>query len=426
MKSPSWVALLVAMGCGDNLAPVIPADAPVRPDAAPGACGFGSNPVVRRVIAGCASVGAPAPPNCIDDAITLVTSPPQDSRVFEVERGGLIRIIENDQLRAKPFIQLSGIAGGPVIDDGDEMGLLGLAFHPQFATNHTFYVFYTQDNPNTLDTIHPYLDVLARYTTMVDDPTVGDPASGEVVLAIPDPFTNHNGGMIEFGGDGLLYIGTGDGGYGGDPMGNAQNPSALLGKILRIDVDHPAGAAMYGIPPSNPYADGVAGAPEVFMLGLRNPWRWTFDRGTGDMWIADVGQSLFEELDVVRAADQLGANLGWNAYEGDSCYSPPCDPRGKVFPQVVRDHPDWFAIIGGQVYRGSCYPDLTGTYFFSDLGYGYLQTARLNDDGSVVVVDLHDAQNDFVFEPTSLHADGMGELYESDLAGDIYRIEALP
>jgi glucose/arabinose dehydrogenase len=349
-------------------------------------------------------------------AALLATAPPADLRLFVLEQRGTIRIISAEQLVAAPFLDLSEDAGGPVVAGG-EMGLLGLAFHPKYATNGTFYVFYTTNKPgNTLR------DVLARCAVSAESPDRANPACTEL-LSIPDFATNHNGGMIEFGRDGYLYIGTGDGGGGGDPQRNGQNLDALLGKILRIDVDHPATGKEYGVPSDNPYAGG-GGRPEIFISGVRNPWRWTFDRETGDMWIADVGQGAVEELTVLRPAQQKGANLGWSMYEGDACYYPPCSPGARKMPQDVRLHSDgWESITGGQVYRGTCYPDLVGWYFYADYAKGAYAKARLRDDDTLEVVDL---QGSFPANPASLHEDARGELFVTTTAGTIFHVEAGP
>ena len=357
---------------------------------------------------------------CPDRALTLVSSPPNDPRLFAVEQVGEIRVIDNGEVKPDPFIDLTYADGGPVYMRS-ELGLLGLAFDPSYATNHTFYVFYTSiHRGGTL----PYYDILARYTTSATDPDKADPASGQIILQIDDPYSNHNGGMIAFGADGYLYVATGDGGGAGDVAGNAQNPQALLGKILRIDVEHPSATKPYSIPADNPFADGTAGAPEVFILGVRNPWRWSFDRETGDMWIADVGQELIEELDVLPSGAQAGKNLGWNMYEGNSCYKAPCTPDGMTFPQHTRAHSTgWAAIIGGEVYRGSCYPDLRGTYLFTDYMAHGLAAAKLQPDGSLTVADL---PGTFPAEPSSIHGDAEGELYLTTVGGEIYRLEVSP
>jgi glucose/arabinose dehydrogenase len=357
------------------------------------------------------------------DAAMLVTAPPDDPRLFVVGQRGAIRIYEDEKLKPKPFLDLSADTGGPVVAGG-ELGLLGLAFHPQYAQNGQFFVWYTTTRNGS-----PYADVLARYQVSASDPNVAQP-TGTIVLSVPDPFGNHNGGMVEFGADGFLYVGTGDGGSAGDPQRNAQNPNALLGKILRIDVDHKATGKEYGIPADNPFGN------EVFILGVRNPWRWSFDRATGDMWIGDVGQGQIEEVDVLKAGEQLGKNLGWSVFEGKGCCATQgdkcvqsgtqqaCNTSNIVMPLDSRTHAaGWTAIIGGQVYRGSCYTDLVGWYFYTDNGRGGLSKARLKADNTLEIVDL---PGSFPKSPASIHADAHGELWETDTSGNLYRIEAGP
>ncbi|MGE3545923.1 MAG: sorbosone dehydrogenase family protein, partial [Kofleriaceae bacterium] len=255
----------------------------------------------------------------------LVTSPPNDPRLFVIEKNGRIRIIEDGVLQLTPFIDLSS-----QLVVSSEQGLLGLAFHPNYNCNGEFFVYYTTSNAN----------VVARCTVSDSNPNLADPTC-TTVISIPDFAPNHNGGMIEFGADGYLYIGTGDGGQYGDPRRNAQalwdgspfgNTVAWLGKILRIDVDHPAPGSQYGIPADNPYAAG-GGKPEIFISGVRNPWRWSFDRATGDMWIGDVGQNQTEELNVLKAGEQAGKNLGWSVYEGNTCCKTQWDKCSQVATQ---------------------------------------------------------------------------------------------
>jgi len=370
---------------------------------------------------------APRKIGTVNGSPVLATSPPNDGRLFVVEQGGLLRIFENEVLKPTPFLDIANsiVAGG-------EQGLLGLAFHPNYAVNGKFYVFYTAQNPNAGDA---FVDVLAQYTVSATDPNVADPASGQIILSIPDFASNHNGGMIEFGADGFLYVGTGDGGGGGDPKRNGQNKNALLAKILRLDVDHPAGGKPYGIPAGNPFAGG-GGAPEVWIYGVRNPWRWSFDRANGDMWIGDVGQGVTEEIDVLKAGQQAGVNLGWSAFEGTACCATQsdhctqtapfqaCDMTGIQFPQDARSHASgWFAIIGGQVYRGACYPDLVGWYFYTDNVHKIIAKAQLQANGTLTVVDL---TGTFPASPSSIHADARGELYETDTSGGVWALEAAP
>jgi glucose/arabinose dehydrogenase len=422
MRAALVVTLLAA--CGDNRH--VLAEDSLPPPAVRCTPMRGGTVVAKRIVFACVDPAAPPRPGCADGAVTLVTAPRQDPRLFALELHGRIRLVIDNVLQPEPFLDLSEDVGGPVLAlPSTELGLLGLAFHPDYAQNRQFFVYYTARNPDALDTDHPYLDVVARYSTGAD-PNHADASSGVEVLAIPDPFANHNGGMIEFGRDGYLYISTGDGGGVSAAMngeGNPQDPDSRLGKMLRIDVDHKLPGKEYGVPADNPFAGG-GGAPEVFMLGLRNPWRWSFDRATGDMWIADVGAATYEELDFIPHGQQAGKNLGWPMYEAMSCYKPPCDPTGITFPIDVHDHAEgWWAIIGGDVYRGSCFPDLVGTYFFTDCGFGHMMTARRHSDGTF---DVEQLPGDFVGGPASLHADGFGELYETDIWGSIWWIAEDP
>ncbi|HVK83289.1 MAG TPA: PQQ-dependent sugar dehydrogenase [Kofleriaceae bacterium] len=357
----------------------------------------------------------------LSDAALLVTAPAGDPRLFVVERAGRIRILENGVVRPMPFLDIED-----VLVAGGEQGLLGLAFHPRYATTGRFFVFYTTNNAN----------VVARCQVSATDPNLAEPTCTPI-LSIPDFAGNHNGGMIEFGSDGFLYIGTGDGGGGGDPQRTAQDLDNLLGKFLRIDVDGTTAGKLYGIPADNPYASG-GGAPEVFIRGLRNPWRWSFDRMTHDLWIGDVGQGRIEELTVLRPAQQKGANLGWSIYEGMGCCDTQddnctqsgaqaaCEPSGLVFPQDSRTHGDgWISIIAGQVYRGTCYPDLTGWFFYTDHsseGAGLVK-ARLRSDDTLEIVDLPISMP---AGAASIHADARGELYLTTIGGGIYEIGVSP
>jgi len=392
-------------------------------------CGGKKPPPIEPVVSRC---DVPVPGTSVEmnlvaqvgESAVLVTAPPQDLRLFVVTQPGKIRIVDNGTLLPEPFLDLSADAGGPVICCG-ENGLLGLAFHPDYATNGVFFVTYTARNPG--DAANPQRDVLVRCTASAD-PNKADLASCVDVLSIPDFATNHNGGMIEFGADGYLYWNTGDGGGAGDPQRNGQavndgdpmpNTHALLAKMLRLDVDHKAPGLEYGIPADNPFAAG-GGRPEIFMRGIRNGWRWTFDRETGDMWIGDVGQGTIEEVDVLRPDQQNGANLGWSEFEGDNCFHGPCD-QARFAAQDQRTHADgWVSVTGGQVYRGSCFPDLDGTYFYTDYDdQGRLSTAVLEEDGSLTITDL---PGKYPSHGASIHADASGELFETDTSGNVFQL----
>jgi len=430
------VALAVAACGGGKGAPKD--DAPRPPDSPPPI----DAPIDAPVLEPCAApvsgttITTRQIGTAIGDAALLVTAPTGDPRLFVIGRNGKIRIIDNEVLRPDAFIDLSDDSGGPVLGGG-EQGLLGLAFHPQYHINKLFFVYYTRRE--TGDATYPFRDVVARCQTSDADPNVADRATCVEVLSIPDFASNHNGGMIEFGSDGFLYIGTGDGGNANDPDGNGQtltdgtpNPRsiALLGKLLRIDVDNKFPGKEYGIPTDNPFAAG-GGAPEIYAIGLRNPWRWSFDAMTGDLWIGDVGQGAIEEIDVVKAGEIAGKNFGWDMFEGNTCFAGrtpnvPCDTAGKTFPvdEKVHGNPDnWTAVIGGQVYRGTCYPDIVGTYFYSDNGHGGLFTGLLQGDGSIAKTQL---PGPFPGGPASIHADARGELYLTTTGGGVFHIEAGP
>jgi glucose/arabinose dehydrogenase len=288
-----------------------------------------------------------------------------------VEQGGTIRIIlDNGVVLPTPFLDLASL-NPPRLVAGGERGLLSVAFPPGFAGKQHFYVYYTRAVDNAI--------LVARYRVSAGDPNVADPASEGEILVVPHPeFGNHNGGQLAFGPDGYLYIGTGDGGGGGDRDNNAQNPLSRLGKLLRIDVE--SDAIPYGVS-GNPFVGNANFLPEIWALGLRNPWRFSFDRGTGDLYIGDVGQGDFEEIDVQPAASAGGQNYGWNLMEGDRCYPPGtvgCDRTGLALPVFVYDHSLGCSVTGGHVYRGSAFPSLQGVYLFGDLCSGRIWGIRKN------------------------------------------------
>jgi len=291
-------------------------------------------------------------------------------RIFVVEQEGRIRILAGGVVLPAPFLDLASLVP-PRLVAGGEQGLLSVAFPPGFAAKRYFYVNYTRSPDGAT--------VVARYRVSIGDANVADPASEEIVLNVSQPFANHNGGQLAFGPDGYLYIGMGDGGSGGDPLNNGQSPGTLLGKLLRIDVE--SGTAPYAVPLDNPFV-GVAGVrPEIWALGLRNPWRFTFDRGTGDLYLGDVGQNAFEEVDFQPAGSPGGQNYGWNIMEGDSCYPPGtagCNRTGLSLPVFVYDHSLGCSVTGGHVYRGSAIPSLRGVYLFGDLCSGRIWGIRKN------------------------------------------------
>lgn len=324
---------------------------------------------------------------------------------YVVEQTGKILVFSDspDTSEASVFLDLSGI-----IDAGsNEKGLLGLAFHPDYAQNGYFYVNYT-DRHNT---------VIARYTRK--SAREADPNSPEVLLTFPQPYANHNGGQLAFGPDGYLYIGTGDGGSSGDPDNNAQNPSSLLGKILRIDVDHPSEGLPYGIPEDNPYSGNTEGyCEEIYALGLRNPWRFSFDKD-GALWAADVGQNAWEEIDLV----ENGGNYGWSAMEGTHVYK---DNTGVDAAQLIP--PIWEyahgdnneCITGGYVYTGGAIPELTGRYIYGDFASGRIWCLWIDADGAAHNQELLDTG----LLIASFGIDEQGEIRIVDLNGKVYRLVA--
>lgn len=318
--------------------------------------------------------------------------------LYVVEQGGRIRTVKDGSVGVVPFLDISARVVG-----GGERGLLGVAFPPGYATKGHFYVNYTR--------VEDGATVVARYR-VTPDPDVADPSSEEILLLIDQPFGNHNGGQVAFGPDGFLYIGMGDGGSGGDPQGNAQNPDTLLGKMLRIDVEN--GTVPYAVPPGNPFVGRTGFRGEIWALGLRNPWRFSFDRGTGDLYIGDVGQGSFEEVDFRPASSTGGENYGWNVMEGNSCYGgAQCNPLDFVAPVAVYDHSlGNCSITGGTVYRGNTYPGMQGIYFYADFCSG--RVWGLSRDGSAWETSL---LLTVPFSVSSFGEDEAGNLFTTDYSG---------
>jgi glucose/arabinose dehydrogenase len=282
-----------------------------------------------------------------------------DTRLFVVERAGRIRIISGGQVLPTPFLDLSSL----VTTATAEQGLLGLAFDPAYATSGRFYVMWTANgNPGTNASFRD--NVVSRFVRSSSEPNQADFASRTDLLQIADLYNNHNGGMLAFW-DGLLYVATGDGGSSGDPDNNAQNTGVLLGKLLRID---PSSGSPYAIPPSNPFATQPGARPEIWASGLRNPWRFSFDRATGDLYLGDVGQNTWEEVNLQRSGAGGGQNYGWDRLEGTHCFgASACDPTGLVPPIAEYGHrPNGCSVTGGYVYRGASAPSLSGRYIFGD------------------------------------------------------------
>jgi glucose/arabinose dehydrogenase len=344
-------------------------------------------------------------------------------RLFFVRQTGQIMVWKNNVVLPTPFLNISNL-----IVAGGERGLLGLAFHPDYRNNGLFYVNYTRSIDGAT--------VVARYSRSATDPDVADPLSATILLTIAQPFANHNGGALRFGPDGYLYIATGDGGSGNDPQNNAQNLTSLLGKMLRIDVNTRTGQLSYGIPPDNPFV----GSPqpgvrtEIWAYGLRNPWRFSFDRVSGDLFIGDVGQSAREEIDFVRAGSGGGMNFGWRVMEGTLCTDlpgdPPCNPSNFTPPIVDYDHDQGCSVTGGYLYRGSAVPELkltsppatgqlfNGVYVYGDYCSGTIWRISATASGGVSNSVLLSSG----LRITTFGEDENGEIYVADSGtGKIYK-----
>ncbi|MFW6175981.1 MAG: PQQ-dependent sugar dehydrogenase, partial [Acidobacteriota bacterium] len=295
----------------------------------------------------------------LDFPTTVVQPADGTGRFFVLEQPGRVRVVQDGELLPEPFLDFSN-----QVSCCDERGLIGLAFHPDFAANGELFVHYTDLAGDTQ---------IVRYRVS-GDPNRADPGSAEPLLSLGQPFANHNGGQLAFGPDGFLYIGLGDGGSGSDPMDNGQDVTTLLGKILRIDVDRTDPGLAYGLPPDNPQISDEPGARrEIWAYGLRNPWRFSFDRATGDLFIGDVGENQREEIDLAPAG-QGGQNFGWRLKEGTLCHVPStgCEREGLVDPILEYSHDQGCSVTGGFRYRGSASPALTGVYLYGDFCSGLL------------------------------------------------------
>lgn len=378
-------------------------------------------PVVLAVgIAGIAACASPSGPGRRDDltapgldavglelvtggltAPVYATSPVADPRLFIVEQNGIIRVMRNGGILPAPFLDLRD----RVLYRG-EQGLLGLAFDPDFRASNRFFVSYTTGDGALR---------IERYQA-IERTDRADPNTAELVLQIPQPFDNHNGGQISFGPDGMLYVGVGDGGGGGDPEGNGQDPGTLLGAILRLDVTV---ALPYAVPKDNPFAASPGGRPEVWAYGLRNPWRFSFDPETETLFIGDVGQNRWEEIDAVPA-EEGGLNFGWNVMEGAECFAAAgCRRDGLVLPVLTYDHDHGCSVTGGYVYRGSRVPALRGRYVYSDFCEGDIRTFALTDGIAADTLTLAIPRAGRV---TSFGVDAEGELYFMTTGGGLYRL----
>ena len=409
---------LVLAGCSGEDAPVqretTLAPTAERSPASAGATGPGpSEPAPVAVASAAADVGLKAlavqpafPALAFRRPVHLTFPPDGTDRLFVTLQAGRIMVFENDEevSEAQEFLDIRE----RVSDRGNEEGLLGLAFDPDYRRNGYFYVYYSAGDPRR--------SVISRFSVSDEDPEKADPASEMPVLQVRQPFANHNGGQILFGPDGFLYVGLGDGGGRGDSAGNAQNTSTLLGAILRIDVGTLDSNGTYTVPADNPFAGSGSGARgEIWAYGLRNPWRFSFDRETGDMWAGDVGQNRYEEVDIITR----GANYGWNVVEASHCYrvSTGCDQANLAPPVIEYGREDGCSITGGYVYRGSLLPSLLGAYVYGDFCSGKIWAFR--HDGRRVTGHMQIVDSGLSI--SSFGEDGFGELLVVSLDGGIYR-----
>lgn len=388
MKLRLFVPAMFAFGCTDSQARSAPAES--RPSASSG-----------QAVATEYSIALQPLGDRFRNPVYL-TAPAGDPRLFIVEQAGRIIVVKNGKALQRPFLDISAR-----VKSGGERGLLSMAFHPDYRSNGRFFVNFTDRDGNTR----------IEGFTVSSDGDVADGSSSKLVLGIGQPYSNHNGGHILFGPDGMLYIGMGDGGSGGDPQSNGQNPRALLGKMLRLNVSR---AEPYSIPVGNPFADGSEGKPEIWAIGLRNPWRFAFDRVAGMLYIADVGQNRIEEVHV-EPISRAGLNYGWNRMEGADCYGRTgCSTDGLRIPQLTYSHAGGAcSITGGFVYRGRRVPSIAGHYFYSDYCAGWLRSFRFEGGRAV---DRREWKMDNIGHVVSFGEDGSGELYIVAENGSVFRV----
>jgi glucose/arabinose dehydrogenase len=394
-----WIVLALlplAAGCGGS------GDGGTRADAG-GSGAPGGSCAAGAPVTPVASLTARLVASGLRNPLDLQAVPGDRSRLYVVEQGGRIRVVRDGQLSATPFLDVSDR-----IASGGERGLLGLAFHPRFAANGRLFVNYTDRAGDT----H-----LAEFRAGAAD--AADPASERTLLVVAQPFANHNGGGLAFGNDGMLYAGLGDGGSGGDPLGNGQRLDTLLGKLLRLDVD---AATPYAVPADNPFRAAADARPEIWAYGLRNPFRFGFDRASGDLYVGDVGQGAREEVDVGLAARRGGENYGWNVTEGTLCYQPAsgCNRSGQTPPVYEYGHDQGCSITGGVVYRGCRMPSLAGSFFFGDYCRGFVRSLRVvNGQAS----ELREWPLSEIGSVAAFGADADGEPYVVDYDGEVYALE---
>jgi glucose/arabinose dehydrogenase len=417
-RTAAWLAIAgVAFGgCGPLAAPT-PAASRVAgtPSAASSSAptasaASASPPAAGQVVdAGSIRLTARVVVGGLSSPVLVTNAGDGSGRLFVVEQAGRIRVVRDGRLLDRPFLDVADR-----ISAGGERGLLGLAFHPGFPVDPRFFVDYTDRDGTT---------VVSSFTVPSGGSSdAADASSERVLLRIAQPYPNHNGGNLAFGSDGQLYVGTGDGGSGGDPQGNGQRLDTLLGKLLRIDVDHPSGGRTYGIPADNPFVAG-GGRPEIWAYGLRNPWRFSFDRTTGDLWIGDVGQDAWEEIDHTARGVSAPVDYGWNRMEGLHCFAPSagCDTSGLTLPLAEYGHDQGCAVTGGYVARGAAAGALAGVYVFGDYCSGRIWGLASNGPARQEPVLLLESGRSI----SSFGEDEAGEILLTDLAsGEVVGLAA--
>jgi glucose/arabinose dehydrogenase len=404
-ESPSAIVLEPTTAAANSA--VVPTSAPAAeaqpPQAPSAAAAAGSNAPASAEPTGAIQLKKLI--DNLDAPIFLTHAGDASGRMFVVEKKGKIVILRDGAPVEPPFLDISNL----ITSSGSEQGLLGLAFHPDYVNTGRFFVYYTARNGD---------NTLARYQVS-DNPDLADPASATVLFAQPDFAPNHNGGMLAFGPDGYLYVGLGDGGGGGDPQSNGQKRSTLLGKLLRLDI---SGDEPYAIPADNPWPNGGDEArPEIWAYGLRNPWRFSFDRSTGDLYIADVGQNAYEEIDFQPAGASGGPNYGWSTREGAHCFrANECQSNDMIDPIAEYDHDQGCSVTGGYVYRGAAFTSLQGLYIFGDYCSGIIWSLQRDAAGAWELRKILESH----LSISSFGEDEAGELYLVDLGGDIYQVTA--
>jgi glucose/arabinose dehydrogenase len=416
-----FVALLALAGCAGqaqtpSIGPTATLGAPAQPSGSPAASATGPTPLASPVPTATEPFDASRFRIDLEPVVSGLLSPlgvvnaaDGSGRIFVVERAGVVRLVRDGTLAQAPFLDITDR-----VLSGGERGLLGLAFHPDFPDDPRLFVDYTDAEGRTQ---------IASFTVDPADPDRADPGSEVRILTQRQPYANHNGGAIAFGPDGYLYIAFGDGGSGGDPHGNGQSLETVLGKILRIDIDRTEGDLFFAIPADNPFVGRERANGAIWLLGLRNPWRMSFDRATGDLWIGDVGQNAWEEVDVARA-EIGGTNFGWNRMEGAHCFRPisGCEDPALALPVTEYSHDvGGCTVIGGGVYRGTDQPLLAGGYLFGDYCSGLVWAIDPASEGPVEPALVGDTGATI----SSFGEDEAGEMYVTDLrSGELLKLTA--